>query len=314
MATAISASTRRLLEISYLPGVGTVALRRAVSAARRKGPEVLNDLDFLHSLATSSERSTKRDQSCAVLDECETRLIGILSPLDEGYPSALARIDDYPPIIYYLGNQFALSMIGCAVVGTREASRLGLSWARQIAEIIARAQMCVVSGLALGIDTAAHEGALRASGKTVAILAHGLDVVTPASNRALAREILESDGALVSEHPPGVPPRRAEYVRRNRIQSGMSMCSIVVESGEDGGAIHQGNFTHRQGRRLFSVLPSRDIEGADEFNYGGAKRLMSEAASMPISNKEQLLDLIESGLLKQDFDKLATSLPTGALL
>jgi DNA processing protein len=148
--------------------------------------------------------------------------------------------------------------------------------------------MSVVSGLALGIDAAAHEGCLKAGGITVAILAHGLDRITPHSNRGLADQILESEGCLVAEHAPGVPPVRQEYVRRNRIQSGMAACSIMVESAEEGGAIHQGNFAARQGRPLYVVTPPAGTSGSEDFKYAGAERLMKEAKARPIGSRADL--------------------------
>jgi DNA processing protein len=178
---------------------------------------------------------------------------------------------------------------------------LGRSWARQIAELLALNDITVVSGLALGIDTEAHIGALSGRGGTVAILAHGLDQITPSSNRPLADKILANGGVLLSEHPPGVPPRRAEYVRRNRLQSGMSVCSIVVESGREGGAIHQARFTRSQGRDLFTVVPPKGMAGAAAFNNDGAEYLTSEMNARALTKREDLLTLVNSNYFQTRF-------------
>lgn len=295
-----SDTTLRLLRLSSQPGVGAAALRKIVALLQRD--RHIADADLLAACRRpgSSVPGKQDAQSWVkVVDDCDREDITILSPLDETYPKPLSEIEDYPSLIYAKGNLHALAKRSAAVVGTREASRIGLSWARQIAEIFAQHDYSVVSGLALGIDTAAHTGALKANGLTVAILAHGLDKVTPASNRDLSEEILINDGALISEHAPGVPPRRAEYVRRNRIQSGMSVCSVVVESGATGGAIHQANFTRTQGRILFCVTPDGSIPDAAEFRYEGAYRLIHEFGAVALATRGDLLKQLEVGLLRE---------------
>jgi len=319
MDNNISSTTKRLLQLSSLPGVGVVALRKIISRADILGLHSLeNNDEIIASFARGSGSTNKTNESAwqSIIDACLNFSIRIISPLDPEYPKTLAHIEDFPPFLYVLGNISSLSMISSAVVGTRDASFLGLSWGRQIAEILVNYGFSIVSGLALGIDTAAHEGALQAKGTTVSILAHGLDKVTPASNKKLAERIVANGGTLVSEHPPGVPPRRPEYVRRNRIQSGLSVCSIVVESGESGGAIHQGNFTTRQGRRLYCVIPDDNVPGATEFRSAGGHRLMVEAGGIPIHNSQGLLKILESGILQNDYNRLIshTNAPTRSLL
>lgn len=306
MDQVLSRATERILQLSCLPGIGAGALRKIIARERRLGPASLDDeKEILASFSRSNGPAKQcRDAWKLTVDRCQELDIHILSPFDSDYPKPLVHISDFPTIIYVRGSTSALNKIGCAVVGTRDASHLGCSWGRQIAETFAIQGFCVVSGLALGIDTAAHEGALRANGSTVSILAHGLDRITPASNKGLAEKILECGGALVSEHPPGTPPRKAEYVKRNRIQSGMSVCSVVVESGEEGGAIHQGNFTARQKRRLYCVIPDSSVSGFSQFRSAGGRRLMSEAGATPIHSREELVQIIKSGILQKDFANL----------
>lgn len=290
----ISPETLRLLQLSSRPGLGIGTLRKiALSGLERQS--ALFDEQLIERLTTRTSTSKQNiDGWKKIVDDCDAQSIRILSSMDADYPARLLTIDDFPPLLYVRGEVSSLSLTGCAVVGTREASRLGLSWARQISEVVASRGLSVVSGLALGIDAAAHEGSLRAHGITIAILAHGLDRVTPTSNRALADRILDANGCLVAEHAPGVPPVRQEYVRRNRIQSGMSACSIMVESAEEGGAIHQGNFATRQGRPLYCVVPPEETDGAQEFKYDGAKRLSIEAKARPIRNREDLLAALDA--------------------
>lgn len=306
-----STQTLRLLQISFLPGVGTGAMRKLSAEAARAGFEILMDDDEILKMSSRSANSTKQNQSGwkEVIDRCLENDIRILSPFDKEYPAPLTHISDYPPLLYVKGNIEVFDRISVAVVGTREASRLGLSWARQIAELLTERGYAVTSGLALGIDAAAHEGALRGHGDTTAVLAHGLDKITPVTNRELALSMLASGGALVSEHAPGVPPRPAEFVRRNRIQSGMSVASIIVESGSEGGAIHQGGFTARQGRALFCVSPDDKTVGADEFKYGGAQRLRRELGAELISSRADLVRIVEGG-----FDNRYVRLSQNAVL
>src|SRR5690606_19747579 len=125
-----------------------------------------------------------------------------------------------------------------------------------------------------------------------AVLAHGLDTVAPTRNRPLAEQILTSGGVLLSEHPPGVPPRPAEFVRRNRIQSGLSIASIVVESGREGGAIHQARFTIAHGRTLFAVLPPPGLIAKYNYNAEGAHLLLDRMSALQLSSYQDLAEAL----------------------
>lgn len=300
-----SPDTLRLLELSSRPGLGVGTLRKIVQSASDRR-EVLYDDAFTDRLTVRTTTAKQNpDAWRRILDDCDRLSISVISPFDSTYPTRLRSIDDFPPFLYVRGSEIGLGLPGCAVVGTREASRLGLSWARQIAEIVALRDMTVISGLALGVDAAAHEGCLKMNGVTIAVLAHGLDRVTPTSNKGLADRILEGGGCLVAEHAPGVPPVRQEYVRRNRIQSGLATCSIMVESGEEGGAIHQGNFATRQARPLFCVTPPPATPGAEDFRYGGAHRLMKEAKARPLTSRADLEHALDG--LAQDAPQAFTA-------
>jgi DNA processing protein len=291
----ITSATRALLELRDRPGIGAGGLRRFLEQKMDgHGQSPLEPRASFTPLTRHDAELKRKMTAFDTVARCESNGIGIISPLDDAYPLPLRWIKDYPPILYTLGNQEILRHVSVAVVGTRDASVLGRSWARQIGELLAVNHINVVSGLALGIDTEAHLGALKGRGGTIAIMAHGLDQITPASNRPLAEEILANGGLLLSEHPPGVPPRKVEYVRRNRLQSGMSVCSIVVESGKQGGAIHQARFTRSQGRDLFTVVPPKETRGVVSFNYGGSEYLTHEMNARAITRREDLLALFQS--------------------
>ena len=272
-----SPAAAELLTLMQVRGIGPATLLKMVRSA--KGQNLM-----AHALSVRPELegpplAHAQDRAAAVVRSCKTDDITIIGYCDPDYPEPLRRIPDPPALIYMRGNLSALSRRGFAVVGTRHASSSGRRIAGAIAGHLAERGLSVVSGLALGIDAAAHQGALDCGGITVAVLAHGLDTVSPRSHTALADDILCHDGALLSEHPPGTPPRPAEFVRRNRIQSGISIGSVVVESGPTGGSIHQASFTARQGRLLLTVL-RRDP--ADDLNQAGADHLVSELGAIPI--------------------------------
>ena len=194
-------------------------------------------------------------------------------------------------MLFARGSVEALTSTGVAVVGTRRASQAGLAIARTIAQALVRRGITVVSGLALGIDAAAHQGALDEGGRTVAVLAHGLHTILPKSNRAIGEAMLKSGGALLSEHPPGAQAHRAEFVRRNRIQSGMSICSVIVESDVEGGAMHQANFTRKQGRPLLTVLKASPEPG--DLNEAGARHLIAKLGATAVSTTGELARQID---------------------
>ncbi|MDR7273133.1 DNA processing protein [Pelomonas saccharophila] len=172
------------------------------------------------------------------------------------YPAALRGIVDAPPVIFIRG---ALEVLhrppGIAIVGTRKATGHGLTIASRLATFFGNAGLTVVSGLAMGIDAAAHEGALLSASPTVAVLAHGLDKATPRANSHLADRILENGGAWISEHPFGATPKAEYFVLRNRIQVGLSAASIIVEGEERSGSSTQAEFCLRNRRLLLAVVP-----------------------------------------------------------
>jgi DNA processing protein len=168
------------------------------------------------------------------------------------YPPLLREISDPPPVLYVRGHPAALKGVAVAVVGTRRPTAYGRQVATQLSLALAQAGITVVSGLARGIDAAAHTAALEAGGTTVAVLACGLDLVYPPEHVDLARRILER-GALVSDYPLGTQPRSEYFFRRNRIMSGLSLGVLVVEGDIDSGALITAKWAVEQGRDVFAV-------------------------------------------------------------
>ena len=170
----------------------------------------------------------------------------------EEYPFMLSQIPDPPPLLYAQGRLELLNMPSLAIVGSRNASPQGASDAEAFAHAFSAAGLCVVSGLALGIDAAAHRGALRAPGSTIAVLGTGPDVTYPARNRDLA-QALRRDGLVVSEFPPRTPAMQANFPRRNRLISGLARGVLVIEAAKSSGSLITARLAGEQGRDVFAV-------------------------------------------------------------
>lgn len=168
------------------------------------------------------------------------------------YPPQLLAIPDPPPLLYLQGDPTSLTAPAIAIVGSRGPTPAGRDTAREFARRLAAAGLVVTSGLAAGIDAAAHRGALQAGGRTVAVCGTGLDLTYPAHHRALAAEIAAA-GALVSEFPPGTPPLPAHFPRRNRIISGLSLGVLVVEARHRSGSLITARLAAEQGREVFAL-------------------------------------------------------------
>lgn len=192
---------------------------------------------------------------------------------DARYPRLLAHTARPPHLLFCLGEDDLNDTFPIAIVGTREASPYGLRHTRAISRELAQAGMCVVSGLALGVDAAAHEGALDASGRTVAVLGGALDRIYPRENEGLMRRILDAGGSVISEYAPGTAPNRYSFLQRNRIIAGMTLGTLITEGPARSGAANTAKHALEEGREVFalpgdvdratSVLPNRLIrEGA----------------------------------------------------
>lgn len=173
--------------------------------------------------------------------------------ISDDYPQALNTIHDPPPTLYVRGDAPLEGERMFAIVGSRRATRDGKRAAREFAATLAREGVCVVSGLARGVDTCAHEGALEGGGATIAVLGSGADVIYPPENEELAARILEKGGAIVSEYAPGTRPSQGTFPARNRIISGLCSGMLLVEGSQTSGAMITANLAAEQGRDVFAV-------------------------------------------------------------
>lgn len=197
-----------------------------------------------------------------------------ISKGDVRYPTALAAIHDPPSELWIRGDVDALRAPSVAIVGSRAASPYALEVARRLGADLARRNVAVVSGMARGVDSAAHRGALEGGGVTIAVFGCGVDVIYPPEHRGLAERILER-GALVSEFPIGTPPRREHFPQRNRIISGLSLAVVIVEAAEGSGSLITAEFALDQGRTVLAV-PGNVLGGR---NYG-AHALLRDGAKL----------------------------------
>jgi DNA processing protein len=214
-----------------------------------------------------------RDRAREVLGVASRDGIEVVAWNDRRFPAALLAIPDPPPALWYRGTLDALHAPAVAIVGSRAASAVALETARQLAEQLAVRGVTVVSGLARGIDSAAHRGALRA-GRTIGVLGSGIDRMYPREHDALAREIAR-DGLVVSEYPPGTPPLPFQFPQRNRLISGLSRAVVVIEASEKSGSLITAARALEQGREVMAV-PGNVLSGRNR----GAHALIRDGAKI----------------------------------
>ncbi len=241
-------------------------------------------------IPTVDELTQGRERAQKVMESAASKGIGILTIDAPGFPSALARIPNPPVVLFWRGNCSVLdSEVSVAVIGTRSPTEFGVKTAHRLGKVFAEAGFIVVSGLALGCDAAAHEGCLEAHGKTVAILAHGLHRIYPKKNEPLAEKILQNGGCLLSEYAPDVPARPEFFVERDRLQSGLGLGVVVVETDERGGSMHTIRFGCDQGKVIGAV------EHPEQFRSEksrGNQKLIDAHQATALSDKENLQGFI----------------------
>lgn len=210
----------------------------------------------------------------------------IIPYLDESYPSLLKEIASPPPLLFVQGDKRVLEKPQIAIVGSRNASRYGQQNAFQFSQQLCEKQFVITSGLALGIDGYAHDGALKAGGETVAVLGCGFDYLYPKGHQYLAQRIREQ-GALVSEFTPGTRPRAEYFPRRNRIISGLALGVLIVEAAEKSGSLITAKFAVEQNRDVFVIPGSIQLA-----NSRGSNELIRSGACL-VQNPQQIIDEIK---------------------
>ena len=239
--------------------------RRAELESMRLKPETIESIikrEFHKIAATELDRVKQLGGDVLILD-------------DGSYPALLREIDDPPPVLYVKGDwQSCFDLPAIGVIGSRMCSTYGENASEMLARDLASRGLCVVSGLARGIDTAAHRGAMRGNGKTVAVMGTGIESVYPKENTGLVREILESGGAVVSQFPLGTPPLKDNFPYRNRIISGLSLGVLIVEASERSGSLITARLAMEQNREVMAVpgnITSGNSFGTNYLIKSGAK-------------------------------------------
>ena len=194
------------------------------------------------------------------------------------YPYLLSQINNPPKILYVLGNVEILREKSIAIVGCRECSKYGERVATELAYNLGKNNIITVSGLAKGIDSYCHIGSIKAKARTIAVVAHGLDMIYPKEHRDLAINILQHGGAIVSEYKVGEKPKKENFPARNRIISGLAKSTVIVEAKKHSGALITANFALEQNREVFAVpgnIYSKNSEGTNELIKAGANLVTS---------------------------------------
>ena len=277
-------SLQAWLALHLVPGMGPVTCRRLVDhfgspenvlcASVAKLAAVCRLRRESRTVLETEKREGLLEEAQKEMDRAAQKNISLLALDDPRYPPLLKNIHDPPVVLYVRGDPHLLQGSGIGMVGSRAASHYGKDIALQMAQGLASRDFTIVSGMALGIDTAAHRGALAAKGRTIAVLGCGLDVIYPPGNCALYSEIGTS-GAIVSEYPLGTLPESFRFPARNRIISGLSLGVVVVEAAKRSGALITAQNALEQGREVFAI-PGR----IDSAKSAGTHLLLQQGAKL----------------------------------
>ena len=275
-------------------GLGSGTLNRILTLSRSAVERIPSDPAGSYAVVKSAagERTAQKVSAAPTDDDTYRRALNIIAVKDikvvcrgdADYPDALEHIDNPPPVLYTIGDKSLMKSRCIAVVGSRSPTRQGEKAAHSFSEVLAKCSLTIVSGLARGIDAAAHRAALEAGGKTIAVLATGVDRVYPAENRALYEEVA-AKGLLVSEYPPGTDAKAYRFPERNRIVSGISEAVLIPEAREKSGALITADCAIKQGKELF-VVPS-----AVYSEHGrGSNRLLKELQGAMVLSPDDILE------------------------
>jgi DNA processing protein len=286
------------LGLNHVKGIGPVRFRALLDhfgdpqAAWEAPPAALRTAGLPEQIVENMLQVRANVDLNGLMAELEAKGVKLLTWMDEGFPRRLKEIDQPPPVLYVRGELTPKDEWAVAIVGTRKMTHYGEEVAQEIAAFLARNNVTVVSGLALGVDAVAHQAALDAGGRTIAVLGSGVDQIYPRQNRKLAEAMLES-GAILSDYPLGTPPEGVNFPPRNRIISGLSIASVVVEAGNKSGALITAQFALEQGREVFAV-PGKIFSPASK----GTNRLIREGAH-PLLGPEDLFQALDLAMVTE---------------
>jgi DNA processing protein len=303
---------RYWIALNLIPDIGPVRVRRLLSAFGN--PETLFTVPVgeLMGIGDIGEERAGRIAGFQEWERVEREIkfagqndVRIVTLHDNLYPVLLRKLSDAPPVLYVRGSLRDTDRYAVAVVGSRHVTHYGTQVSEKIACDLASRGITIVSGMARGVDSASHRGALRAKGRTLAVLGSGIDVLYPPENRNLVRAI-SSSGAVISEFPFGTLPERGNFPRRNRIISALSLGVVVVEAAVDSGSLITVRYALDQGREVFAVpgnITSRNSKGTNDLIRNGA---------VLVRNAEDIIEELKpqiSGILREEGESYVKSLP-----
>jgi DNA processing protein len=296
------------LALSMVKGVGAMRFRALLNAfgnpqaAWNATPMRWRDAGMSESIVANFSEARQSIQPPELPAKLAQHNVNAFILDDPEYPRKLRELDQAPPVLYVKGELLPEDEWAVAIVGTRNLTSYGQRVANELGEFLAHNSITIVSGLARGVDSVAHQAALRAGGRTLAVLAHGLDQVYPAENRKLAAEIIER-GALISDYGIGVPPDNANFPPRNRIISGLSLAVVIVEAGLQSGALITAGFAAEQGREVFAVPGNIFVAQSKGSN------LLIQRGAHPLVRFEDILDLLNLEMMTEH-KTATTALPS----
>lgn len=308
----LSAETKSLIHLNLIPGIGNYTIRRLLAAfgsAEKSLAATSEELaqidgvtpDVRQQLIDGRSR-TPLAQELELIEQHQCHIVAIN---DAAYPSLLKQISDPPVLLYIIGELREQDALSIAIVGSRSPTEYGRTISQQLSYQLAERGITVVSGFARGIDTCVHRGALEAGGRTAAVFGCGLGIIYPETNRALAEDIIKS-GALVSEFPMTMPPRGKNFPRRNRVISGLTLGTLVVEASNRSGSLITARHAAEQGREVFAV-PGQIFSNVSR----GTHSLINQGATL-INSVDDILDALPqdyTGVLRQESSEAARQLP-----
>ena len=281
------------LALSLIPGVGSILLKRLLDQFKTPEAVFQAPMNELLNIEGLGERVAKEIRKGPVEKAVEKELyllkeVGgkIVTLKDSAYPKRLRDIYDPPPLLYVRGDLKEEDEFAISIVGSRKTSPYGRGMTERMSQELARHGITIVSGMARGIDSLAHWGAISGGGRTIAVLGCGVDVIYPSENRNLFAKIIDR-GAILSEFPMGSPPEGGHFPRRNRIISGLSLGVVVVQAGEKSGSLITAGYALEQGREVFAVPGNVGTESSR-----GTHRLIKEGAKLVESSEDILEEIL----------------------
>ena len=255
-----------ILTLLNIKGLGRKTINKIIRQGELNHLNSSEIIDYLNNINLKIKKIITKDElryaneiAKRTIHICNNEDIKISTLLDENFPQKLNNIDDNPLAIYYKGNYDCLNDKGIAIIGSRNPSLHGVNVSYKISSILSQKNYTIVSGLANGCDTFAHIGALDTYGKTIAVMPCGLDMVYPNNNRNLFNRIINNNGCVISEYPPGQTVSKYRLVERDRLQSALSEGIIVIESTVNGGSFHTVNYGFDQNKIVACYKHNQDF-------------------------------------------------------